>query len=268
MGEEIAAVVRVYTEIGILGLLAVIFVLLVYKSFFYKQKDDKWKKDKLDKKDEILENDKQTVSKQLQELTTILIKQSEENLTKEREMNKELIKQIIDGVNNHSMTQAENDKLTDINKKIDIILQDILNETNASRASLVQYHNGGRGINKQAFLKMSMTNEKTKSDVKSIMTQCKDQFRSALGYFVNEIADTKHCCIFDVEEMKSKDVGMYELMTTRGIEAKCGYGIENQDGMIIAYICVEFEHKEDAVREKVQKAFMEHHIEVKRLLNS
>ena len=264
MGSEMAPVVQAYTEIGILGLLAVIFVILVWKSFGSKQKDDNWKKNNIDKKDRILESDKQTINKQFQDLTAILIKQSEEN----REMNKELIKQILDGVNNHSLSQAENDKLTNINKNIDIILQDILTETNASRASLVQYHNGGRGINKQAFLKMSMTNEKTQPKIKSIMSQCKDQFRSALGYFVNKIAETGHCCIFDIEEMKSKDVGMYELMSSRGIEAKCGYGIKDKDGMVIAYICVEYEHKENAIKENIQKAFMEHHIEIERLLNS
>ena len=32
--------------------------------------------------------------------------------------------------------------------------KEILIQTNASRASLVQYHNGGKGINRQSFLKM------------------------------------------------------------------------------------------------------------------
>ena len=174
-----APVVQAYTEIGILGLLAVIFVILVWKSFANKNKDDNWKKGKIDKKDDILECDKQTISKQLQELTNTLIKQSEENLAREREMNKELMQQIIDGVTNHSLSYTENNRLTDINKGLDNILRDMLLETKASRVSLVQYHNGGKGINKQAFLKMSMTNEKTQLGVKSIMNQCKDPFRSA-----------------------------------------------------------------------------------------
>ena len=55
---EIQPVVSAYTELGILGLLAVIFVVLVWKSFGNKNKDDNWKKGKIDKKDEILEDDK------------------------------------------------------------------------------------------------------------------------------------------------------------------------------------------------------------------
>lgn len=265
---EIQPVVSAYTELGILGLLAVIFVVLVWKSFGIKNKDDNWKKGKIDKKDEILEQDKQSISSQLQDLTKTFIETNEKNLEREREMNRELIKQILDGVNNHSMSKAENDKLTDINKNVDIILKDVLKETNASRACLVQYHNGGRGINKQAFLKMSMTNEQTAENVKSIMNICKDQFRSALGYFINELAETGHCCIFDIDEIKVKDVGMYELMMSRGIEAKCGFAIHNTDGMVIGYLGVEFENKQDAVQEKVRTSFMEHFREVERLLNS
>ena len=60
---------------------------------------------------------------------------------------------------------------------------------------------------------------------------------------------------------------MYELMITRNIEAKCGYGIHNEDKMVIAYICVEFEDKTKAVPEVIRKALMGHYREVERLLN-
>jgi hypothetical protein len=147
-------------------------------------------------------------------------------------------------------------------------LQDIVLETGASRACLVQYHNGGKGINHQAFLKMSMTNEKTQLGIKSIMSECKDQFRSALGYFVNEINTCGHCCIFNVNEIKDTDIGTYELMLTRGIEAKCGYAIHNKNGNVIAYIGVEFEHKENAKKDIIRNSFKEHYREVERSLNS
>ena len=268
MGEEFPVVLQAYAEVGILGLLAILVVILIWRSYGRKGKDDEWKKDNIEKKDDIIQGDKQTISKQLQDLTKTFIETNEKNLEREIEMNRELIKQILDGVNNHSLSKAENDKLTDINKNVDIILKDVLKETNASRACLVQYHNGGRGINKQAFLKMSMTNEQTAENVKSIMNICKDQFRSALGYFINELAEKGHCCIFDIDKIKLKDVGMYELMMSRGIEAKCGYALKNTDGMVIGYIGVEFENKSDAIQEKVRTSFMEHYREIERLLNS
>ena len=67
-----------------------------------------------------------------------------------------------------------------ISQEIDKHLQAIITETNASRAALIQYHNGGRGINKQSFLKMSMTNEQIQLGVKPFINGFKDQFRSIL----------------------------------------------------------------------------------------
>lgn len=268
MGEGFSSVLQAYTEVGILGLLAVLVVILIWRSFGRKGKDDDWKKSKIDKKDEIMESDKLSLSNQLQDLTKTIIETTEKNFEREREMNRELLKQVIDSVNNHSLSKDENDKLTEINRCIDNILKDILNETNASRASLVQYHNGGRGINKQAFLKLSMTNEKTKTNVKTIMPEVKDQFRSILGYFVNELNEKGQCYILDIEDVKSKDIGMYELMSTRGIEAKCGHAIHNKDDMVIGYICVEFENKKDAVLDDIKVSFTEHYREIERLLNS
>ena len=272
---EIQPVVSAYTELGILGLLAVIFVVLVWKSFGNKNKDDERKKGKIDKKDDILETDKQTISKQLQNLTEIFIKQNEESRRVEREqqdallkMQENLINKIVSGVTSHGLSHDENKRLTIVNQDIDVILQDILIETNASRVDLVQYHNGGKGINKQSFLKMSMTNEKIQLGVKPFIQDFKDQFRSVLGYFVNEINDKGYCDIVDVDVVAEKDVGMYEFMKNRGIEAKFGYGIKNVEGTTIGFICVEYTDKTKVDTEKIHSSLKEHFREIERLLNS
>ena len=268
-------IVQAYIELGILGLLAVIFIFLVIIAFGRKGKDDDWKKAKIDKKDEILESDKQTINKQLQELTKIILTQNEEmrKIEKERQdsqnkVNEKLASKIIDGVIYHIPSQEENSKLTNVNIDIDTILQDILLETNASRVSVVQYHNGGKGINKQAFLKMSMTNEKIQLGVKPFIQDFKDQFRSVLGYFVNEINTKGFCYINNVDDILYKDVGMYEFMKNRGIESKYGYAIHNTEGNVVAFICVEFIDKVKADESVVNNSLKEHYREVERLLNS
>ncbi len=45
------------------------------------------------------------------------------------------------GVTNHVPSQEENTKLTNVSTQINNHLQQILINTNASRANLVQYHN-------------------------------------------------------------------------------------------------------------------------------
>ena len=268
MGESFPTILQAYTEVGILGLLAVIVIILGVKAFHNNRKDVNWGKNKIDKKDDLLENDKQSIESQLKELTAMVMNQNAKNLDAEREMNKELIQQIVDGIANHGLSHSENASLTVMNQNIDAILQDILIETNASRVSLVQYHNGGKGINKQAFLKMSMTNEKIQLGVKPIISDFKDQFRSVLGYFVNEIEANGHCYITDVNEMIEKDIGMYEFMRNRGVESKFGYAIHDSNNMVIAFICVEYGSKAKATVETIDTSFKEHYREIERLLNS
>lgn len=260
MEIEFANVLKAFLEVGLLGLCAVMMIIIFYANHKRSHKVD-------DDKNKLITDNFKNMNTKMDNMVTNITEQNNKFMEFQAKQSDKLIDAIIYGVVNHVPSSEESDKLTTISNTIDKILQEILMETGASRASLVQYHNGGKGINQQAFLKMSMTNEKTQLGVKSIMTECKDQFRSALGYFVNEIGENGHCCIFDVNTLKNTDVGMYELMLSRGIEAKCGYGIHNEDGMVIAYICVEFENRANAKQEIIRKSFMEHYREVERLLN-
>lgn len=252
-----AQIYQAYVEVGILGLLAILVIILIWRSYNRKGDDDKWKNSKIDNKDFLLENDKQTTNKQLEQLTEILVKQQEKFIDK-----------VITGVNYHVPTEEENTKLTKINTDIDVILQDILLETQASRVALVQYHNGGKGINKQAFLKMSMTNEKIQLGIKPFMQDFKDQFRSVLGYFVNTINLNSTCDIPDTEEMKYKDIGMYEFLKNRNIASEFGYGIKNKENTIIGFICVEYQDTLVPDLDKVHTSLKEHYKEIERLLNA
>ena len=272
---EFAPVLQAYTEVGILGLLAILVIILIWRSFDRKGKDDNWKKSKIDEKDNNINTQNTFITQQLDELTDLIKTQNEkyqefqqELLTKNQNINEQLIEKIVDGVYFRVPSNTENHLLTKINNEIDIILQDILVETNASRVNLVQYHNGGKGINKQAFLKMSMTNERIQLNVKPFISEFKDQFRSVLGYFVNQIGLKGHCYIKDVDEMKEKDIGMYEFMCNRGIESKFGYAIHNRDKAVIAFISVEFIDKKDANETVIDNSFKEHYREIERLLNS
>lgn len=272
---EFAPVLQAYTEVGILGLLAVLVIILIWRSFDRKGKDDDWKKNKIDEKDKNINNNNEFIAQQLDELTDLIKKQNEayqefqqEMIERSHNMNEQLIEKIVDGVYYRVPSNTENHMLTKINNEIDMILQDILVETNASRVNLVQYHNGGKGINKQAFLKMSMTNERIQLNVKPFISEFKDQFRSVLGYFVNEIGKNGYCYINDVDEMIEKDIGMYEFMCNRGIESKFGYAIHDKDKCVIAFICAEFIDKKDANEKTINNSFKEHYREIERLLNS
>ena len=256
-----AEVVKAFMEIGILGICAVLMIVTYYENHKRSHKTD-------DDKNQLIVNSFNNLSDKMDSMLNTITMQNSTLIKAQEQQATVLINGLLNKVIHHTPSAEESDKLFNVNKSIDSILQDLLLETNASRACLVQYHNGGIGMSKQAFLKMSITNEKTQLGVKPIMSECKDQFRSVLGYFVNDINATGHCCIFDIDEIKSVDIGTYELMLARGIEAKCGFGIHNTKGMLIGYISVEFEDKSLAEKEVVRNSFKEHYREIERLLNS
>jgi len=260
MNIEFTEVLKAFLEVGLLGLCAIMMIVIFYENHKKSNETD-------DKKNALIVDNFKNLNAKMDNMVNGITEQNKRFVEFQEKQSEKLINTVINGVVNHVPSTEESHKLTNISNAIDKILQDILLETNASRASLVQYHNGGKGINQQAFLKMSMTNEKTQLGVKSIMSECKDQFRSALGYFINDINETGHCCIFDRDEIKNIDIGMYELMIVHNVEAKCGYGIHNEDGLVIAYIGIEFEDKTKADKDTIRKSFMEHYREVERLLN-
>lgn len=179
-------------------------------------------------------------------------KQAEEDKTeldRERKEYKEeyknLVKEIIDGVNGHHLTPQESKSVAQIEKKINDTIQEILEKTNASRVCVVKYHNGQRDMTGMAFLKMSMTNEVVNRGVVPLMGDFKDLFRSYLAYWCHELEVNGKCIIKDTNDMQNIDINMYEYLKTRNIEAKYGIALTNLDGDIIGFLCVEYLNGED-----------------------
>ena len=215
-----AELVKFYVEIGILGLCGVLTVMIAYLGFKRSRDDNKNKDKRLEKNQDKSDDRFDTMLKLIQEQNKAFQEQQLKN-------NELLINNIVQGVTSHVPSSEENVKLTRITEEIDKTLQQILIFTNADRVDLVQYHNGGKGVNRQSFLKMSMTNEQVKVGVKPFMSEFKDQFRSVIAYITRSLNETGYCYINDAEEMKTVDAGTYEFLLNRGIESKYCMAIDS-----------------------------------------
>lgn len=266
--ENFSTVLSAYMEVGILGLIAILMIIIFYK--MYKRDDEQHNKkdERIDKKDEQLSKNADDVYSKMLDMITTMQKQNEEFYRNQAHQNEKLIERIVRDITSHVPSKDENDKLTEINNNIDTLLKEILVITKADRASLVQYHNGGKGINKQAFLKMSITNEQIQLGVRPFIQEFKDQFRSVLGYFVQEINTKGYCYIEDTDSMLEKDIGMYEFMKNRGLCAKYGYAINSNFGYTLGFVCIEFLEKDVADVNVIDKCFKEYHRGIERLLNA
>ena len=134
-------VAKVYAELGILGLVGVLFIVIMYQSFKRNNQKDDEKDKRIDKKDDTYVQDKHNLENKFNEMIELIQQQNQEYQDQQAKNTELLIQSVIQGVTNHVPSPEENDKLTKISEEIDKHLQQILLQTNASRANLVQYHN-------------------------------------------------------------------------------------------------------------------------------
>lgn len=258
---EWAELAKVYVEIGILGLCGILTVMIAYLGFKRSKEDNK-------NKDKRLENNQDKLDDRFDAMLKIIQEQNHAFQEQQLKNNELLINNIVQGVTSHVPSSEENTKLTRITEEIDKTLQQILIFTNADRVDLVQYHNGGKGVNKQSFLKMSMTNEQVKVGVKPFMSEFKDQFRSVISYITKKLNTEGYCYIDDSEQIKSIDPGTYEFLLNRGIESKYCMAIHNtQDGSVIGFVCIEYIKKESAKPDLVDEVLKEKQKIFETLLN-
>lgn len=165
-----------------------------------------------------------------------------------------IIGDIIKGSYKHHLTPQEGHDIAQIEKQINDIINIILKETNASRVCIIKYHNGNKDMTGKSFLKMSMTNEVVNIGVAPMMAEFKDVFRSLLAYWCHEMEIHDYCYIKDVEDIKSKDMTMYQYLSTRNIEAKYGISLKDLSGNVIGFMCIEYLNKNDFNLENIYKS--------------
>lgn len=257
---DLHSMLNIYGEFGLLVLCGIVIIYLFVQEHKRRNNKDDEKDRKIEHKDEVLED-------KFNALIDLLQKQNAEYQEQQAKNTEFLIQNIINGITNHVPSNEENTKLTKVTEEIDHILQQILLDTNASRVSLIQYHNGGRGVNKQSFLKMSMTNEQVQLGVKPVISSFKDQFRSGLAYLTRELNKYGICYISDYNTLQDVDNSMYEFMLDRGIQADYCIAVCNESKMVIGFISVEFINKDKANKDIINKALNDKQKVVETLLS-
>lgn len=175
-----------------------------------------------------------------------------------QEMNREIhdnytsmIHDIVQGVSKKHLTFEESKSLIQIDKQINDTINIILKETNASRVCIVKYHNGNKDMTGKSFLKMSMTNEVVNIGIAPMIQDFKDIFRSLLSYWCHELEEKGVCVIENAEQVKDKDITMYQYLVTRNIASKYGTVLQDNNKNVIGFICIEYLDENDFDLEKI-----------------
>lgn len=249
---EMAELTKIYLEVGVLGLIAIAFVLICILLIKKLIKSS-------DKQEDFANNLSSTLVKTITTQNDALIQSINSNQI-------ESLKKVVKEITTHTPSPEENARQTQIDETLRTCLRQILEQTDADRVSIVQYHNGGRGLNKQSFLKMSMTNEETRIGISPIASTFQNQFRSVLAYFVRELNLHNTCYIKDSEDLKTVDTSMYEFLNSRNVKSKYGMAIRSSDNVVIGFICVEYVDEPNTNVELVDRVLLENHNTIETLL--
>lgn len=181
----------------------------------------------------------------------------------------ELIERVINSTQKpHLLTEEENTRMTRVDEEIDCFLEKALIASNASRVSLIKYHNGGNDMLGNSILKMSMSNEKCAAGVIHLLNNFQNQLRSAFAFWIKELGEKGFCFIEDVEDVKEVDNSIYQYMKQCGIKAKYGMAIKNTStGSVIGYLCMDFINKNDIDIEQVKHCLNDKKLKIEALLN-
>lgn len=178
----------------------------------------------------------------------------EKERKEDRKRYNDIVNDIVNGVHNAHLTPSESKGIIKIEKQINEKLNKILQETEASRVSIVRYHNGSKDMTGKSFLKMSMTNEVINVGVASMMPNFKDIFRSFLTYWCHEIERNGVCVIQDTDNMQNEDIGLYQYFKTINVQAEYGVALQDGYGNVIGFLSVAFLDKDKFKIEKIEKS--------------
>ena len=259
MDITFAQLVSAYAELGILALCSIMFIVIsIYMIKNYKEQNNK-ESLRVDTKDDVITDTFKDLLKSMQDQNDKLVEVMQKS-------NEVMMQQFAKQITHHSISPEESAQQTEIDSKLRDANVRIRKETKARRSSIVKYHNGGRGINGQPFLKMSMTHEDLVAGITPLMGDFKEQFRNLLGLFVSTV-DTKDICfIANRNELKERDASMYEFMAIRNINTLFGISIKDKSDYPIGFVCLEFGN-EDVNIEKIQNLIREDIDEIKELMN-
>ena len=153
-----------------------------------------------------------------------------------------LLEQMKVCAGGHVLTEEEDKTAIKIDNAIQILIQKAVGDLQCGRIMVVRYHNGGKDMNSVSFLKLSVTNECVNHGYTPVMSEFQNQFRSIVGYPVSQIEKTGHSYVTNLEDIKSYDIGTYELLKSKNVRSYYAHSLTNATGYVIGAVLILYHH--------------------------
>lgn len=149
------------------------------------------------------------------------------------------IKLAIHDSKKHSPAEEEDSRK--VSTYIKTQLDAIIKENGASRAFCVAYHNGGTYLNARNFAKCSIVAESVDNQTRPFMMDYQNVQRALFIELDNKLATDGECYVNDIETLKEKVPGSYQLLSQWGSDAIYFKAlVDNTTNMVLGFIAAEF----------------------------
>jgi hypothetical protein len=165
---------------------------------------------------------------------------------------KQILEQLKANNGGHVLTEEEDRDAIRIDTMINSYLDVAVRDLKASRVMVARYHNGGKDMNAVSFLKVSVTNERVNKGYLPVMGDFQNQFRSMVALPIREIDRTGRCNIPNLEEIKDRDIGTYELLKARKVRAVYCHALKSLSGYPVGAIMVLY-NEDNPIKENEQE---------------
>lgn len=212
--EQFMKIVSIISDGGASLLLIALIGFYIYNNFSNKNKEDEYE---LERKKQQDKDAHDAMMKSLDLLSSMVVDKMKEDHFKEEPSNYNINNSIMEAINN------------------------LLQETNASRVLHFSYHNGEKDYEGRSYQRMSCINEVVANDIIPIQSKYSNMFRTSIFYIYQELSTKGFFNIDDVAKIYKVDPGTHHMLMQDNILASFGCAIKNKNGEYIGFIMLCFD---------------------------
>lgn len=235
---SIESLLKLFEQYGWPGIVAIIAILIVY--YFISKKD---------------KNSIETIKTGFSSLTTTITHQNEtliDAITSSNEKTQERLFNLISkSLDDNEARKRQHHKTSlskrgEVSDKVDDVLFDILQMTNAQRVILVEFHNSKENLDGLSFLWYDIQHEKQARGIESISAKCRNLQAINLRPIVKRVNNSKSHIINlnaeDIENIYNESTVLHSHFKEIHVQHLIYIGIYNTDtNELIAIIGIEYQ---------------------------
>jgi hypothetical protein len=119
-------------------------------------------------------------------------------------------------------------------------LDSLVDHLHASRAFLIQYHNGGTNVADKPFTKLTMTHEHTAFGIHKIQSGYQSVPSGVMAYFNKLLCEEKQVVVRNVTELQQIDLSSYQLLHQEKILSAYMVGLFSLSGVFIGAVGIHY----------------------------